>query len=151
MWLNCSRKWIVDRKRIVKKTDQPNFFPTIHFQSTIYFQLQFTWTWFGSKYGKVYAQMNKTLFFIPIWHIQIPGSALSQQSFIFINYNMQMIIFFVKCTYKIYAKPFLVIMFQSFSFLCVRIFFKLSSLQKKDINNSKPSDMRKFYIQSSLG
>ena len=31
--------------------DQPKFFPTIHFRSTIHFQLQFTCTWSGPKYN----------------------------------------------------------------------------------------------------
>ena len=41
--MNCSWKWIVGKIRTDSanswQIDQPNFFPTIHFQSTIHFQL----------------------------------------------------------------------------------------------------------------
>ena len=68
--MNCSWKWIADWKWIVGWKlgwsancwmSQSKFYPTIHFRSTIHFQLQFTCTWsepiwamiciFAMKYG----------------------------------------------------------------------------------------------------
>ena len=74
--VNFSWKWIVGKNlgwSANCSLSQPKFFPTIHFQSTIHFQLQFTCTWSGPKFSRFYKKFRRF----------IHSKKLSLSSFIF--------------------------------------------------------------------
>ena len=78
-------KWIVEKKLGWSANcwpSQPKFYPTIHFQSTIHFQLQFTCTWSGPWCNLMWPVLQNFLIalFFSIFRVLCCSSTLSEMA-----------------------------------------------------------------------